>query len=109
MELSIKDLKELMTSRDIKEVDYSNPYILGESYLIRTVTMIYTGRLKAVYDQELVIDNAAWIAETARWSDCLKNGDFKEVEPYPDGRVIIGRGSILDAAVWKHDLPRVQK
>lgn len=107
MELSLKDLKELFSTNH--ESEESHPYKIGEKYLIRTVTMIYTGRLEAVHKQELVLSDAAWIAETERWNETLNNGSFKEVEPYPEGNVIIGRGAILDVAVWKHDLPRVAK
>jgi hypothetical protein len=35
--------------------------------------------------------------------------EFKEVEPFPDGKVIIGRGSIIDAVQINIDLPREQK
>ena len=82
-----------------------NPYTVGQKLFIRTVTHHYTGRLVAVHDQELVIEDAAWIADDGRFNECLKNGTPSEVEPYPKGRVIIGRGSILDVSEWKHDLP----
>ena len=68
-------------------------------YLIRTVTMIQTGRLIAVYPQELVLEDAAWIADTGRFADALKSLNFNEVEPFPDGPVFIGRGSVIDAVV----------
>lgn len=70
---------------------------IGKVYLIRTVTMIDTGRLVAVTPQELVLEDAAWIADTGRFSDALKKLSFNEVEPFPDGRVIVGRGGIVDA------------
>lgn len=70
---------------------------IGAIYLIRTVTMIDTGRLVAVTPQELVLEDAAWIADTGRFSDALKSLNFGEVEPFPDGRVIVGRGGIVDA------------
>jgi len=85
------------------------PYIIGKSMIIRTVTMIDTGRLVEVHDQELVLEDAAWVADTGRYADALKNGSLSEVEPYPDGRVIVGRGSIVDACEWKHELPRAMK
>ncbi len=88
----------------------SAPYEIGKNYIIRTVTMIYTGRLVSVYPTELVLVDAAWIAETERWAEFVKTGAAKEIEPYPDElKVIIGRGSILDAFVLNADLPRVQK
>ncbi len=39
-----------------------HPWEIGKIYLIRTVTMIDTGRLVAVTPQELVLEDAAWIA-----------------------------------------------
>ena len=81
---------------------------IGANYLIRTVTMIDTGRLVAVTQQELVLEDAAWIADTGRFHDALKAEEFNEVEPFPSGRVIIGRGAIIDA-VEIHKIPRSQK
>lgn len=106
MELSVKDLKDLIVTGNSYQ---DHPYEIGKEYLIRTVTMIYTGRLIYVYENELVIEDAAWIAETERWADSLTTGKFDEIEPYPQGKIIIGRGAILDVSVWNHDLPRDQK
>jgi hypothetical protein len=75
----------------------SNPYKIGANYLIRTVTMIDTGRLVEVTDHELVLEDAAWIADTGRFSDALRRCDFNEIEPFPSGRVIVGRGAVVDA------------
>jgi len=68
---------------------------IGKVYLIRTVTMIYTGVLKAQSKTELLLKDAAWIAETERWSQTCKDEVFKEVEPYFRD-VIIYKGAILD-------------
>lgn len=87
------------------------PYVLGEPYFIRTVTFIYTGRLVAVTDQELVLEDVAWIADTGRFADALKDlKKLNEIEPFPDGQVILGRGAIVDAHISKGSaLPRSQK
>ena len=74
-----------------------NPFEIGEIYLIRTVTMIDVGRVIAANDKWIVLEDAAWIADTGRFSDALKKSQFNEVEPFPDGRVIIGAGSVIDA------------
>jgi hypothetical protein len=84
------------------------PWNIGANYLIRTVTMIDTGRLVDVTATELVIEDAAWIADTGRFSDALEKCTFGEVEPFPAGRVIIGRGSIIDA-VEIATIPRIKK
>ncbi len=70
---------------------------IGKTYLIRTVTMIDTGIVQSVNDHEVVLTSAAWIADTGRFGAALKNAEFSEVEPFPDGEVIVGRGAIIDA------------
>jgi hypothetical protein len=85
-----------------------HPYQVGKIYLIRTVTMIQTGRLVRVTPQELVLEDAAWIADTGRFADALAKCEFDEVEPFPDGQVIVGRGAIVDA-VQIASVQRVQK
>ena len=82
---------------------------IGANYLIRTVTMIDTGRLVAVTEHELVLEDAAWIADTGRFADALTSANFAEVEPFPDARrVIVGRGSLIDAQKIEK-LPRSEK
>ena len=105
-ELTIGDAKKLasMFSKCAQE----SPWEVGKNYLIRTVTMIQTGRLVAVMPQELVLEDAAWIADTGRFADALRTGKFCEVEPFPDGRVIVGRGAVIDA-VQIAITPREQK
>lgn len=86
-----------------------SPYVIGKNYLVRTVTMIYTGHLKAVTETELVLDKCCWIPETDRWMQAVAESRFKEVEPYPPkAEVIIGRGAILDTVQIKV-LPTEQK
>lgn len=79
---------------------------IGTSYLIRTVTMILTGRLVGVDEHELWMEDAAWVADTGRYADALRTGKLSEVEPYPDGRVFVGRGAIVDGCEWPHSFPR---
>ena len=75
----------------------NHPYEIGAQYLVRTVTHIQTGRLVAVYAQELVLEDAAWIADTGMFAENLVSCEFQEVEPFPAGeRVIVGRGGIID-------------
>jgi len=85
----------------------AHPWQIGEAYFIRTITHHYTGRLVAVFGEELVLEDAAWIADNGRFSEALATGTFLEVEPYPDNaQVIISRASLLDASVFIHSLPR---
>ena len=86
----------------------SHSFEVGKAYLIRTVTMYYTGRVVAVTDSDVVLEDAAWIADTGRYSNSLAEGSLNEVEPYP-GRVAVCRGAMVDFAEWQHALPRTQK
>lgn len=86
----------------------SDPWEIGKNYLIRTVTMIDTGKLVAVGPTELVLESAAWVADTGRFAGALQSCNFNEVEPFPEGKLIIGRGSVIDA-IQIPTLPKVQK
>ena len=109
-ELTLGQLKEIKNLMGGGECSNSGqPYKIGCAYFIRTVTHYLTGRVTAVTDKEIVLEDAAWIADTGRYADALKTGSLKEVEPYPDGPVIVGRGAVIDVAVWSHPLPREQK
>lgn len=80
---------------------------IGKNYLIRTVTMIITGKLEKVGNNELLLSKAAWVADTGRFFDNLKIEQFDEVEPFIND-VIIGRGSIIDMTQI-NKLPEKQK
>ena len=57
-----------------------------------------------------MLEDAAWIADDGRFMQTIRDGAVKEVEPFPDGdEVIVGRGALIDAVIWKHKLPREQK
>ncbi|MCB0968620.1 MAG: hypothetical protein KDB37_17445 [Ilumatobacter sp.] len=80
----------------------------GMTVIVRTVTMIYTGRATSVGSGWIRLDDAAWIADTGRWAAALATGKLNEVEPYPGG-CWVRASSIVDVAPWSHDLPRGTK
>ena len=79
--------------------------LIGKAVFVRCVTHYYTGRLVAETSSELVLDDAAWIADTGRFSQALGTGTLNEVEPYP-GRCYVSRGAVVDVSEWRHPLPR---
>ncbi len=105
MELSLKDLKELFGDTSGNEF----PFAKGTNIFIRTVTMAHTGRISAVTDKWIVLEDACWIADTGRFADFLETGKLNECEPFPVGKVVVGLGAIVDCCEWKHKLPREQK
>jgi hypothetical protein len=115
-DLTVADLMELRglfgglpMPRELPAGRDDSAWEIGKNYLIRTVTMIDTGRLVAINERWIVLEDAAWIADTGRFSDALVSGDFGEVEPFPEGRIMIGCGAVIDVVPLDAPLPRVQK
>lgn len=95
-ELTIGQLKEIQGFCKKEKVN-KVPFKIGTKYLIRTVTMIQTGEVKEIYPQFLVLKDAAWIADTGRFSEALIDQEkFNEVEPFKND-CIVALGSIIDA------------
>jgi len=97
--------------------------LVGKKVFVRTVTHYYTGRLADVVPGVihlpedtgstsgpwfLHLEEAAWIADTGRFSEALKDGSLNEVEPYP-GDCYVNAGAVVDVCEWLHDLPRTVK
>lgn len=107
---------ENLTLKQINEIkninsDYKlkpHPYIIGKNYFIRTVTYFFTGKLTNIYENELVLSDAAWIPDTGAYSNSFDTGIHEEVEPL-NNPIIINRLSIIDVTEWLKDLPRKQK
>lgn len=97
---SIEKQKEKLTTKKV------GVWEVGKNYVLRTVTMIDVGKLIEVTDNELVLEDASWIADTGRWNEFLNKGTYSESEPFPDGKVIVGRHAIIDAVLWKHPIVR---
>lgn len=106
--LTFGELKQISSLMGGKQCDFQ-PYEIGGMYQLRTVTHIITGKVLEVGDKEIVVTNAAWIADTGRYTQAVATAEYEEVEPYPaDAKVIIGRGSIIDA-IKIPKLPKDQK
>lgn len=108
-EMTIGEAREIAALFTPKDQPETTAFEVGKNYFIRTVTHHYTGKLVELHRRELVLINAAWIADDGRFADAMKAEAFNEVEPWPaDKRVIIGRDTVLDATVIDK-LPRNQK
>ena len=106
--LTIKEIKHIQSLLK-GSGEALHPYKIGKSYFIRTVTHHLTGRLLKVTSKELVLEDAAWIADDGRFHQAIKDGILNEIEPFTDGEVIVGRSALIDCVEWKHELPRKQK
>ena len=109
MHIEVNELATLLSGSK-SSITIPHPWEIGKNYFIRTVTHHYTGRLVAVYDKEIVLEEAAWIADDGRFHQAVTTGSFNEVEPFaPGARVIVGRGAVLDAQQILFALPASQK
>ena len=101
-----KKLKTKKSKVQYKGVDI--PFIVGEKYFIRTVSYHLTGQVKAIVGDFLVLENAAWVADSGRFNEAIKTGVLAEVEPvFVD--TFVNTKAITDAFVWEHSLPREVK
>lgn len=111
-ELTLGQLREiektLGTKAKVKKV-IPLPFKPGDAILVRTVTMIQLGRVKAIGRDFLVMEDGGWVADTARFSETLAKGTLNEFERADVEWFLIGRGAIVDVWPWKHEIPKVTK
>lgn len=81
--------------------------LVGQKLFIRTVTYHMTGEVIKRMGDFIQLKDAAWIADSGRFSDAIKNGTLSEVEPV--GTMWVNLSSIVDFFPWKHKLPKDQK
>lgn len=81
--------------------------MVGEKFFFRTVTYHLTGKVKKVIGTIIELEDAAWIADSGRFMQCIKDGKLNEVEPV--GKAFLNISSVTDFFPWKHKLPCEQK
>ena len=85
-----------------------SPIRVGNKVLIRTVTVYHTGRIVLLTPTEIVLVDAAWIADTGRFNESLTASSVSECEPFPSP-VSVNRGAVIDVTDWRGELPRTVK
>lgn len=75
-----------------------NPYTVGDTWFIQTVTHYFEGEIKFVGKNEIVLKGGTvlWIAGTGRFTDFFK-GMVDETEICGEEDFVINRGSIVCA------------
>jgi hypothetical protein len=79
---------------------------IGASYLFHTVLGIWLGKVVAVDDAHVLLDQCSWIPDQGRMGLSVRDGIYQECEFVGDG-VIVPRDSIT--VPWRHPLPTVDK
>lgn len=99
-------IKTQIGEDSFKDID-SLEDMIGEKYFFRTITYHMTGRVKKVIGNILELENAAWVADSGRFMQAIKEGKLNEIEPV--GRAYININSVVDFFPWVHSLPEEQK
>lgn len=105
-EETLQKIKDQLGEDSYKEIAKLDDMV-GQAFFFRTVTYHLTGRVKRVIGSLLELEQAAWIADSGRFMNAIKDGKLNEVEPV--GRAFININSITDFFPWKHKLPTDQK
>lgn len=113
-----KGLKKRVTSTDIGKVpvdvlkiiarEGSLPFTVGDAILIRTVTMIQLGIVRAIGSDFFTLEDGGWVADTGRFSTMLETGLLNEFERAPSW-FLVGRGAVVDVFPWPHAIPKATK
>ena len=106
MEISMSDLRDLLGASSPSAQPL--PFKVGDKLFVRTVTYFMTGQVREIVGAFLVMEQAAWVADTGRFMDALDSSNFSEVEPFPSGSAILNTNAIIDASPI-NDLPTVQR
>lgn len=101
-DLTIREAREL--SAVFGGASTACPFRVGSAYMIRTVTMTWTGRVREIIGAFLVLDEAAWIADTGRFSEAACAENLSEVE-YVGSGVVVALGAVVDARPWLSAMP----
>ena len=86
--------------------------MIGHKWFIRTVTYHCVGRGVGIIDagnehSTLALADASWIADSGRFTQCIKDGALSEVEPV--GIMYVKMSAMVDFFPWNHALPTEQK
>ena len=98
-------IKGQLKEDDYKEIQ-SLQDMVGEKFFFRTVTYHMTGRVKRIIGSIVELENAAWVADSGRFMNAIKEGKLNEVEPV--GRAYINIQTVVDFFPWSHELPSKQ-
>ena len=80
--------------------------LVGGKFYFRTVTYHLTGEVKKIVGRFAYLKMAAWIADSGRFQQAIKDGTLNEVEPVGDA--FINLDTVTDFFPWTHKLPETQ-
>jgi hypothetical protein len=103
---SYEKIKDQLLADELVDISTLDD-LVGQKLFIRTVTYHMTGKVVKRMGAFIQLEDAAWIADSGRFSNALKTGSLDEVEPV--GTMWVNLSSVVDFFPWKHKLPTDQK
>lgn len=103
---SYKKIKDQLLADELVDISTLDD-LVGQKLFIRTVTYHMTGEVVKRIGAFIQLKDAAWIADSGRFNEAIKNGTLSEIEPV--GTAWINLSSVVDFFPWKHKLPKEAK
>lgn len=103
MEITLQDLLTIARVGD----SGSQLNLVGKAFFFRTVTYHIVGRVEEQHGSFVRLGDAAWIADSGRFTQAIADGKLNEVEPV--GVAYVNLDSVTDFYPWNHALPLEQK
>lgn len=97
---------QILADSEFKEINALEDMV-GGKFFFRTLTYHLTGKVKKIIGSILELEDAAWIADSGRFMQCIKDGVVSEVEPV--GKAFLNISAVTDFFPWVHKLPNSQK
>lgn len=103
---SYEKIKDQLLADELVDISTLDD-LVGQKLFIRTVTYHMTGKVVNRMGAFIQLENAAWIADSGKFSTAIKEGALSEVEYV--GAMWVNLSSVVDFFPWKHDLPKTTK
>lgn len=106
-EETLKLIKDQLSGAVAPAAMESLDEMVGQKWFFRTVTYHLVGRVTKRLGNFLLLEDAAWVADSGRFTNTVKNGTYSEAEII--GTALVNLDTVTDAFPWAHSLPLVQK
>ena len=90
---SYEKIKDQLLADELVDISTLDD-LVGQKLFIRTVTYHMTGEVVKRMGAFIQLKDAAWIADSGRFNEAIKNGTLSEVEPV--GTAWINLSSVVD-------------
>lgn len=103
--MDIETVVKVIKALDVSKAGECESFIeVGKCYLFRCVTYHQVGRVRAINANEIILEDASWVANSGLFAPALKTGKLEETEY--TGVTGVKQAAIVDWFPWDHELPK---